>query len=189
MHILGNLLIQIYYGFMLETTHGVQRVLLVYFAGALGGSLFSCIWFPYNIAVGASAAIFALLALEVVYFITHIPVIDKKRFILFYPIKGLPSSFSSSRSLSFLSSSPSPRWMTQATLAAWSWGSYSASHLPSTIPQSPAQNCTDFIFFAGHSRKSCLVWTFYVLTLLVISCCFILIFTLPLEDRRICPED
>jgi len=65
----------------LETTHGVPRVAIVYIAGALGGSLFSCVWYPYNIAVGASAAIFALLSLEVVYFFTHIPVIDKKRFI------------------------------------------------------------------------------------------------------------
>lgn len=82
MHIIGNLVIQVYYGFILEDTHGKIRVSIVYVAGALGGCLFSCIWLPYNIAVGASAAIFALLALEVVYFVTHIPVIDKKRFLL-----------------------------------------------------------------------------------------------------------
>lgn len=82
MHIIGNLVIQLYYGFILETTHGMVRISIVYIAGALGGCLFSCIWRPYGIAVGASAAIFALLALEVVYFVTHIPVIDKKRLII-----------------------------------------------------------------------------------------------------------
>jgi rhomboid protease GluP len=80
MHIIGNLLVQVYYGFMLEMTHGIVRVSIVYIAGALGGSLFSCIWLPYNIAVGASAAIFGLISLEVVYFLTHVPVIDKKRY-------------------------------------------------------------------------------------------------------------
>lgn len=79
LHILGNMIVQVYYGFVLEVTHGWWRVSVVYIGGALGGSLLSCIVFPYQIAVGASAAIFALLALELVYFITHFPVIEKKR--------------------------------------------------------------------------------------------------------------
>jgi rhomboid protease GluP len=76
-HIIGNLIIQLYYGFILEATYGKLKVSILYVAGALVGCLFSCIWFPYELSVGASAAIFALIALEVVYFITNFPVLEK----------------------------------------------------------------------------------------------------------------
>jgi membrane associated rhomboid family serine protease len=45
MHIIGNLVVQIYYGFTQEKYFGLKRVALVYILGALGGALFSCIFF------------------------------------------------------------------------------------------------------------------------------------------------
>lgn len=55
---------------MLEITHGWRRVTILYIVGGIGASLFSCVRFFYEISVGASGSIFALLALEIIYFIT-----------------------------------------------------------------------------------------------------------------------
>lgn len=80
MHIIGNLVVQIYYGFVQEKYFGIKRVGLVYVLGALGGTLLSCVFFKYQISVGASAAIFALVGLELVYVIACFPNIEKKRY-------------------------------------------------------------------------------------------------------------
>ena len=64
---------------MLEISVGKLRTSIVYIVGAIGASLFSCVRFFYETSVGASGAIFALLALELVYFISHFPVIETKR--------------------------------------------------------------------------------------------------------------
>lgn len=83
-HIFGNMVVQIYYGFMLEITHGWQRVAFVYVLGGIGASLFSCIRFYYETSVGASGAIFALLALELVFFLTHFPKIETRRYLTLF---------------------------------------------------------------------------------------------------------
>lgn len=56
----------------------------MYIAGAIGGCLFSCIFFKTQISVGASAAIFALVGLELVFFVACFPRIDKKRLVVFF---------------------------------------------------------------------------------------------------------
>ena len=62
---------------------GLKRVALVYIGGAIGGTLLSCIIFKYQLGVGASSAIFALIGLEIVFFFGAFPLIEKKRLIVF----------------------------------------------------------------------------------------------------------
>ena len=80
---------QVYYGFILEITHGWRRVAILYIVGGIGASLFSCIRFYYETSVGASGSIFSLLALELIYFITHFPAIEPKRIFVFILIGPL----------------------------------------------------------------------------------------------------
>ncbi|CAD8080582.1 unnamed protein product [Paramecium sonneborni] len=82
-HIIGNMAVQLYYGFILELTHGWRRVSILYIVGGIGASLFSCVRFYYETSVGASGSIFALLALELIYFITAFPGIEPKRIVVF----------------------------------------------------------------------------------------------------------
>lgn len=61
----------------------------MYLTAAFSGCLLSCIVFKYEIAIGASGAIFGLIGLEIVYMLGHFPILDRRRifaFILVVPM-------------------------------------------------------------------------------------------------------
>ncbi|KAJ3597665.1 hypothetical protein NHX12_001182 [Muraenolepis orangiensis] len=60
-HILGNLLLQLILGILLEMVHKGFEVGMVYMAGVLAGSLASSIFDPQTVLVGASGGVYALL--------------------------------------------------------------------------------------------------------------------------------
>lgn len=62
MHFTTNALSQLFLNFFLEKNYGMKKVALVFILSGIGGNLCSCIMFPENISVGASSAIFGLLA-------------------------------------------------------------------------------------------------------------------------------
>jgi len=62
MHIIFNVLVQLMIGVPLEMVHKWWRVLLVYFAGVLAGSLFTSITDPTVFLCGASGGVYALIA-------------------------------------------------------------------------------------------------------------------------------
>lgn len=61
-HLLSNILILIFFGLAVESELGTKRMLLIFFLGAFAGDLLSLAVYPADqIAVGASAGIFALI--------------------------------------------------------------------------------------------------------------------------------
>lgn len=61
-HLLSNLLVLFFFGSAVESEIGKARTLLVFFAGAFAGDLFSIFFYPPDaVAIGASAGIFALV--------------------------------------------------------------------------------------------------------------------------------
>ncbi|CAL8122396.1 unnamed protein product [Orchesella dallaii] len=62
MHIINNVVVQIVLGVLLELVHKWWRVLAIYLAGVLAGSLATSISDPYNYLAGASAGVYALIA-------------------------------------------------------------------------------------------------------------------------------
>lgn len=61
MHIINNIVVQLVLGILLEMVHKWWRVLAIYFAGILAGSLATSISEPYNYLAGASAGVYALI--------------------------------------------------------------------------------------------------------------------------------
>nr|CAB3265565.1 rhomboid-related protein 2-like [Phallusia mammillata] len=60
-HIMGNVVLQLMVGIMLEMVHKSLRVSIVYMSGVLAGSLSSSIFDPFVFLVGASGGVYALL--------------------------------------------------------------------------------------------------------------------------------
>ncbi|GLG99127.1 Rhomboid-like protein, partial [Gryllus bimaculatus] len=65
LHVVGNLLVQILLGIPLEMVHKWWRVLLIYFAGGLAGSLGTSITDPKTKLVGASGGVYALISAHI----------------------------------------------------------------------------------------------------------------------------
>jgi len=61
MHVTFNILVQLFLGIPLEMVHGWWRVLLVYFAGVIAGSLGTSITDPATYLAGASGGVYALM--------------------------------------------------------------------------------------------------------------------------------
>jgi rhomboid-related protein 1/2/3 len=60
-HLVVNLLVQLLLGVPLEMVHRWWRVLIVYIAGVLAGSLGTSITDPYTRLAGASGGVYAIL--------------------------------------------------------------------------------------------------------------------------------
>lgn len=60
-HLVVNLLVQLLLGVPLEMVHRWWRVLIIYFAGVLAGSLGTSITDPYVRLAGASGGVYAIL--------------------------------------------------------------------------------------------------------------------------------
>lgn len=60
-----NLLIQILWGILLEAFHRWWRVLLIYFAGVLAGSLGTFVFDAFHQLGGASAGVYSLITAHV----------------------------------------------------------------------------------------------------------------------------
>ncbi len=61
-HLLSNVLVLIFFGLAVESGLGTKRMLMVFFLGAFVGDLLSmAVYPPGEIAVGASAGVFALI--------------------------------------------------------------------------------------------------------------------------------
>lgn len=75
MHVINNVVVQLVLGILLEMVHG-WRVLVIYFAGILAGSLATSISEPYNYLAGASAGVYSLLTAHVstVILVNSIPI-------------------------------------------------------------------------------------------------------------------
>jgi membrane associated rhomboid family serine protease len=71
MHLTFNLLMQVILGFRLEPTVGPWKTIIIYMGSAFGGVLFSCLVDPDTIAVGASTAIFGLIASMIAWIIIN----------------------------------------------------------------------------------------------------------------------
>lgn len=67
MHIAFNMYALKIIGSEVEYAYGKKKYLIIYFVSALGGSLFSYLFSPYSISVGASGAIFGLLGAMLVF--------------------------------------------------------------------------------------------------------------------------
>lgn len=65
MHILMNLIIQIFLGVALELVHHWWRVALVYLAGVLAGSMGTSIVSPRIFLAGASGGVYALITAHI----------------------------------------------------------------------------------------------------------------------------
>jgi rhomboid-related protein 1/2/3 len=61
-HLVVNLVVQIMLGIPLEMVHGWWRVLLVYLAGVIAGSLGTSISDPKVYLAGASGGVYAIIA-------------------------------------------------------------------------------------------------------------------------------
>lgn len=80
MHIMMNLIIQIFLGVALELVHCWWRVALVYTAGVVAGSMGTSITNPRIFLAGASGGVYALITAHIA---TIIMVIStKKKFII-----------------------------------------------------------------------------------------------------------
>lgn len=86
MHLIVNLLVQILLGIPLEMVHKWWRVLIVYFAGVLAGSLGTSIVDPAVKLAGASGGVYSLLAAHVATIIMVSPPSNTPRN---YPLKTL----------------------------------------------------------------------------------------------------
>ena len=63
-HLLSNILVMIFFGLAVESELGTKRMLLIFFLGAFAGDFLSLLVYPpTEIAVGASAGIFALIGI------------------------------------------------------------------------------------------------------------------------------
>jgi rhomboid protease GluP len=72
LHIVFNCYMIYTVGRILERLFGSVRFALIYFLGGLTGSIFSAVlYFPPVVSIGASGAVFALLAAEFVYLYKH----------------------------------------------------------------------------------------------------------------------
>jgi len=60
-HLLVNLFVQLLLGVPLEMVHRWWRVLIIYFAGVLAGSLGTSITDPFTRLAGASGGVYAIL--------------------------------------------------------------------------------------------------------------------------------
>jgi len=60
-HILVNILLQLVIGIPLEMVHGSLRVIPIYLAGVLAGSMGSAVFDPQVVLVGASGGVYALM--------------------------------------------------------------------------------------------------------------------------------
>lgn len=70
-HILMNLLSQFMFGFTLEKYHGTRRFMLIYFLSGVGGNLLSALQNEHNPSVGASSALFGVVALRIFYILEN----------------------------------------------------------------------------------------------------------------------
>lgn len=61
-HLLSNMLVLLFFGTSVENELGKGRMLLIFFAGALMGNIFSFFYYPPEVvSLGASAGVFALI--------------------------------------------------------------------------------------------------------------------------------
>src|SRR3989338_3701108 len=61
-HLISNIFVLIFFGLAVESELGSKRMLMIFFLGALAGDVLSlAVYAPSEIAVGASAGIFALI--------------------------------------------------------------------------------------------------------------------------------
>lgn len=65
-HLLLNLLTQVTVGWSLEKTYGFYRIAPIYFISGVIGNIFSTVFIPCNISVGASGALFGFMGVLVV---------------------------------------------------------------------------------------------------------------------------
>lgn len=79
MHLIVNLLVQLLLGIPLEMVHHWWRVLLIYFAGVLAGSLFTSIMDPTVKLAGASGGVYSLITAH----IATIILVKKSTYLIF----------------------------------------------------------------------------------------------------------
>eukprot|EP01111_Echinosteliopsis_oligospora_P013596 TRINITY_DN4911_c0_g1_i2.p1 TRINITY_DN4911_c0_g1~~TRINITY_DN4911_c0_g1_i2.p1 ORF type:complete len:244 (-),score=38.98 TRINITY_DN4911_c0_g1_i2:56-787(-) len=74
-HLAINMVAQIILGIQLEKAIGFWRVSIIYFVSAIAGNLFSAMFLPQELEVGASTAIYGLSSYYLVDLIVHWPII------------------------------------------------------------------------------------------------------------------
>lgn len=62
-HFFSNFITQIFLNFILEKEYGKKKFITLFFMSGIGGNLTSCVMYPDTISVGASSALFGILAL------------------------------------------------------------------------------------------------------------------------------
>jgi len=70
-HLVLNLIAQIPLGLQLERQLGSTRLIILYFGSAIAGNLFSAVFLPYQLEVGASTAIYGLGSYYFVDLVVH----------------------------------------------------------------------------------------------------------------------
>lgn len=83
MHLVVNLVVQIFLGVPLEMVHGWWRVLLIYFTGVVAGSLGTSITDPRAKLAGASGGVYSIITAHIA---TIILVIFFVKFLVFIVI-------------------------------------------------------------------------------------------------------
>lgn len=76
-HVLANLLLQLSVGIPLEMVHGSLRIMAIYIAGVLGGSMASGIFDPCVVLAGASGGTYALISAHLANVILNGDVLSK----------------------------------------------------------------------------------------------------------------
>mmetsp|Transcript_7139 Transcript_7139/g.21880 ORF Transcript_7139/g.21880 Transcript_7139/m.21880 type:complete len:463 (+) Transcript_7139:199-1587(+) len=61
LHLLGNLVVAIPLGILLERIYGFVRMATIYLVSGIGGNLLSAVFYPDAVTVGASGAVFGLI--------------------------------------------------------------------------------------------------------------------------------
>jgi rhomboid-related protein 1/2/3 len=85
MHVASNLFMQLFLGILLEMVHKWWRVLIVYCAGVIAGSLATSISDPKVFLAGASGGVYALITAHmatVIMVITKTTLSKKKLFLI-----------------------------------------------------------------------------------------------------------
>lgn len=68
-HLISNVLIQLFIGGYLNLVYGTPQFLFVYLASGIFGNLFSCIFLPDSVGVGSSGAVMGMLTSWVVWIV------------------------------------------------------------------------------------------------------------------------
>ncbi len=65
-HLISNMLVLLFFGMALEKESGPVEYLVIFFFGAFVGDIFSLLFYPNSVGVGASAAIFSIIGASII---------------------------------------------------------------------------------------------------------------------------